>query len=407
MSAAVFPAAAPSRSRRQLPALLNVTSHLDPSFGGIAKVLPELCAAVAETDECAVSLVAFCDPAEKKAVPYSSRVPVECIQSSRFSRVSGSAPDRFIEKVRQSEAAHIHGIWEQHCTATAHTARDLHKPYVLSAHGMLEPWALRNKRWKKAVYSFFTERDNVRNASCLHALTQAEAENYRQFGAKNPIVVIPNGVRAPAGVTSELFLSRYPSLIQRRPVLFLGRIHYKKGLDLLVKAWQTVAEADKDAHLVLAGPDSEGTQASIEAAIAQTGLADRITFTGMLTGDLKWSALKASELFVLPSYSEGFSVSVLEAMCMGKPVVVTRQCNVPEVEQHDCGWQIDPDAEQLAAAIAEYLRAPERRARELGMNGMRLTERSYNWTSIGARMRAVYEWLMGGSVPCSVDMRLT
>jgi glycosyltransferase involved in cell wall biosynthesis len=415
MSTITRPVPTARRAAPRSQTWIHVASHLDPRFGGVAKILPELCAAVSGTGECNAPLVGFCDPAELKSMAAPGRVHVECVSpagltgrlAESFGVTAGPlAAGPLSERLRQADGVHIHGLWEQHCVSAVRAARAARKPYVLSAHGMLEPWALRNKRWKKIVYSWLVERSNVSGAACLHALTRAEAENYRSYGAKNPIAVIPNGVHVPGDATAAAFLAQYPALGQKRCVLFLGRIHYKKGLNLLVQAWKQVAARDGDAHLVLAGPDFENTQASVERTVAELGLAGRVTFTGMLSGDLKWSAIQASEIFVLPSYSEGFSVSVLEAMGMGKPVVVTRQCNVPEVSLHGCGWVIEPDAGQLASSLLEYLRMPGARVRTLGANGRSLVEGSYNWTVIGAQMRAVYEWVPGGPVPGSVELIL-
>jgi glycosyltransferase involved in cell wall biosynthesis len=408
MSTATRPVPTARRAAPRSQTWIHVASHLDPRFGGVAKILPELCAAVSGKGECNASLVGFCDPAERISMGGTGRVQVECVSpaglAGRLAEGFGVTAGPLSERLRKADGVHIHGLWERHSIAAVRAARAARKPYVLSAHGMLEPWALRNKRWKKIVYSWLVERSNVSGAACLHALTRAEAENYRNYGAKNPIAVIPNGVHVPEDTTAAAFLARYPALEQKRCVLFLGRIHYKKGLNLLVQAWKQVAARDGDAHLVLAGPDFENTRASVERTVAELGLAGCVTFTGMLSGELKWSAIQASEIFVLPSYSEGFSVSVLEAMGMGKPVVVTRQCNVPEVSLHGCGWVIEPDAGQLASSIGEYLRMPASRVRTLGANGRSLVAGSYNWTVIGERMRTVYEWVLGGPVPGNVEL---
>lgn len=377
-------------------------SHVDPKFGGIAKVVPELCGSISSTGECQSSIVALCDREERAALG-NPPCRVEFVPGSRWQLKPNSF---YADRLRAAGGVHIHGIWEPHCRTWARAARAVNKPYVLSAHGMLEPWALNNKRLKKAIYSAIVERANVRGAACLHALTDAEAANYRHYGAKNPIAVIPNGVRVPSGVTSTQFFERFPALAGKRCVLFLGRIHYKKGLDLLVRVWREVARADGDAHLVLAGPDSDNTQAAVEAEVARYRLENRVTFTGMLRGADKWSAIQACELFVLPSYSEGFSVSVLEAIGLGKPAVVTRQCNIPEIQRHGCGWVIEPEEEQLSACILEFLRMPASRVSTIARNGESLVERHYNWATIGEQMRALYEWLLSGRAPYCVDLRV-
>ena len=306
---------------------------------------------------------------------------------------------------RQVSGLHIHGLWEQSTTIAARAGRHWQKPYIISAHGMLEPWALSNKRVKKRIYSALIERTNIEGSACLHALTQAEAEDFRRFGSQRPIAVIPNGVRVPASASSGPFFENFPTLQGKRIVLFLGRIHYKKGLDLLCKAWGQIAERWPEAHLVLAGPDFEGTRASIEALVESLGIHRHVTFTGMLQGDLKWSALRAAQCFVLPSYSEGLSVSTLEALGMGLPVIVTEHCHLPEVQEQGCGWVIRADADQLASALKQCFSASSKDVLEMSTRGRRLVEQRFAWPKIGAQMSELYRWAEGGPRPTTFDLQ--
>lgn len=384
---------------------LHVTSHLDPKFGGIAAVVPELCAALSTQGTGTAALLGVCCEAETAQVPEPTRGVTRTLPCSRWGwLLPAVSRDRFTAPLAGADVVHIHGLWEEHGVSAARAARALNTPYVISAHGMLDPWALRNKRLKKAVYARLIENQNLNGAACLHALTVTEADDYRRFGARSPVAVIPNGVRVPLGVTADEFEAQFPELQDRRLVLYLGRIHYKKGLELLVRSWQRIAEQVPDAHLVLAGPDFENTRASVEREIAALGIGHRVTFTGMLSGSMKWSALAACELFVLPSYSEGLSMSVLEALGMAKPVVITRQCNVPQVAEYGCGWTIEPEAAALRDALVDALNSSSRRLQEMGRNGQLLVEQRFSWESVGARMRSVYEWILGGSQPEDVSL---
>jgi glycosyltransferase involved in cell wall biosynthesis len=275
---------------------------------------------------------------------------------------------------------------------------------MISAHGMLQPWALRNKRWKKAVYGAILERSNLQRATCLHALTPTEAQEYRAYGLNNPIAVIPNGVNIPESIYPDVFLNQFPHLRGKRLLLFLSRIHYKKGLDVLCKAWTSVAKKWPDAHLVLAGPDFENTQSSMEAFVAAAKLQDRVTFTGMLQDRLKWSALQAAECFVLPSYSEGLSVSVLEALGVGIPVIVSRQCNLPEVQECGCGWVIEPNSQDLAVALNDCLNSSKAAVYQMSVRGRTLIREKFSWEVVGRQMSELYTWMEGGSVPCNVTL---
>ncbi|MDQ2777577.1 MAG: glycosyltransferase [Acidobacteriota bacterium] len=384
----------------------HVVSHLDPKYGGLSAAVPALGSAIAEASRFTVSINAFCHEREHFSPAPGERVDVRYMPLGRFEFWRDAEARRdFNRTVAGSAGVHIHGLWQHSTSAAAQAARTLDKPYVVSAHGMLERWALANKRLKKAVYAALFERRNLQRAACLHALTEAEADDYRRFGLPNPIAVIPNGVTIPSASSPERFLNQFPSLRGKRLVLFLGRIHFKKGLDGLCQAWAQVRSQWPDAHLVLAGPNSENTRSRIEALCGSLGITRDVTFTGMVSGELKWSALAAAECFILPSYSEGLSVSVLEAMGMGLPVIITEQCNLPEVAANDCGWVIQPRAEQIASALNSFLRASSSDMAQVGRNGRSLVDRRYTWPRVGEQMSSLYEWLLGGSVPSDIELR--
>jgi glycosyltransferase involved in cell wall biosynthesis len=392
-----------SQAGRQHDSWVNVITHLDPKYGGMSAAVPALSAAVANAGEHAVSLAGFCAENEHFSLAAGNSVPVHYMPLGRANWLRNeSARLAFRKVVEASAGVHIHGLWEQSTLIAARAARNATKPYVVSAHGMLQPWALNNKRWKKAIYGALIERANLKRARCLHALTSAEAQDYRSYGLSNPIAVIPNGVGLPAQSDGEMFLSRFPALRGKRLILFLSRIHFKKGLDILCRAWASAAKRWPDAQLVLAGPDFENTRSAIEALVESFGLRERVTFTGMLDNTIKWSALSAAECFVLPSYSEGLSVSVLEAMGMGLPVIVTKQCNLPEVQERGCGWVIEPDANQLAEALHECLDAPSAAMARMSASGRLLVQNKYSWSIVGKQMSALYSWMQGGSLPDNV-----
>ena len=384
-------------------AWLHVVSHLDPKFGGLSAVVPELARAVAGTDGRRSPVAAFLSAEEQIGVVAGLDVTAWPTGRAAWMR-HGGLRRSFAELVRRSAGVHIHGLWEGSTAVAVAAARRAGRPYVLSAHGMLEPWALGNKRLKKQVYAALVERGNVSGASCLHALTEAEVEDYRRFGARQPIAVIPNGVTLPERTGPELFLAQHPSLKGKRIVLFLGRIHFKKGLDLLVGAWSRVTGAHPEARLVLAGPDFENTRATVERQVATLGVGASVCFTGMLRGAEKWSAMAAAEAFVLPSYSEGLSVSALEAMGMGLPVILTTQCHLSEAARAGAGWEIPSEVGALASVLQQMLRQPVAANRAMGAKGQQLVRDRFAWNVVGAEMRALYSWVEGGPEPADVRL---
>jgi glycosyltransferase involved in cell wall biosynthesis len=390
--------------RPSAPEWLMVGANLDPRFGGVSAAMAPLCSSTNDIGDVRVSLAAFCEPDEdlsalNSAVTSISRFPLRGMKSL-------VVPDEnaLAKLIALASGVHIHGIWQEHCLLAARIARTLGKPYIISAHGMLDSWALRKKRLKKAAYMALFERKNLRSAFCLHALTKSEVRDYAELAPDTPVAVIPNGVDLPPSPGPRLFLERFPQLRGRTIILFLARLHPKKGLDILSEAWQNIAPLHPNATLVLAGPDSENTRQSIEQRVNDLGIGDQVLFTGMLAGDMKWSALAAAALFVLPSYSEGLSMSVLEALASGIPVLITAQCHVEGVVENGCGWQIQPNVAELENALKEFFASSEERTSRMGASGVELARRCYSWARVGAEMSSLYRWALGGTQPSQIEI---
>jgi len=380
---------------------LNVSSHVEARFGGIVSSLPPFCEAMNQAARYRSQTAAFCLP-DELAPPGTARSEWHRFDYGWKAWFSDSSlRQRLSSLISASSVCHIHGIWESHCATACGTARRLKRPYVISAHGMLDPWALEQKRLKKAVYSRLVEFRNLSGAACLRALTSNEAEQYRAFGLTNPVAVIPNGVDISADVSPELLLNAHPELRNKRVVLFMGCIHSKKGLFPLCRAWNSVSQRFPDAHLVIAGPDSEGALVELKGIIAGQGAQSSVTFTGSLTGDLKWSAYAAADLFILPSFSEGFSVAVLEALGTRTPVIITEACYFPEVISAKAGWLTKTDDAAIAASLIEALNVPPKVLTVMGETGADLVARRYSWSGVASKFSDLYDWLLDGPRPAS------
>jgi len=293
---------------------------------------------------------------------------------------------------------HSHGLWIQVSRDSAMIARDKHKPHIVSPRGMLEPWALNNSKLKKMIAGWVFQNRALREVACLHATAQQEAEAFRQFGLKNPIAVIPNGVDAEEYVckTDRAIINiNWSQLKGKRLVLFMSRVHPKKGLINLAKVWASLAKKYSDWHLVIAGPDENGHEAEIRYEIEKAGVEDQVTFTGPAYGEDKKQLLAACDLFVLPTFSENFGIVIAEALASGKPVITTKGTPWQELETHQCGWWIDIGIDPLEAAIKNAMELSDIDRREMGLRGRKLIENNYSWPIVSKQMVSVYKWLLG------------
>jgi len=327
--------------------------------------------------------------------PTPSRLDVSAVPSGLS--IAGPEAD-MIDAIRSAEVVHIHGLWQGHGRRGASAARRAGIPYVMTAHGMAEPWALRHKRLKKQAYLALVESRNLRRAACLHALSRPEIGHLRALAPGAPVCFVPNGVDPtffddlPARSALE---AEHPELKDKFVLLFFGRVHAKKGLDLLAEALGTLHNDFPDLHLLIAGKD-DGAWAPFADRLGELGLTDRATYVGHVGGEQARKVWAAADAFILPSYSEGFSMAILEALACSLPCLFTTACHFPEAGEADAAVVVNPQADAVTRALRELLeRSPAERAR-LGANGRRLVETEYAWDQQAHRLAAVYQWLAGG-----------
>ncbi len=300
--------------------------------------------------------------------------------------------------VAGAEALHIHGLWQIQTRRGCRLSARRRVPYMISAHGMADPWALAHKRLKKKLYTTLIEANNLRAATCLHALARPEIEHLRALAPDAPITLIPNGVElAPfERLPDRSRLERdHPELAGAFTLLFFGRLHLKKGLDLLGEALIATCRDHPRLRLVLAGGD-EGALAPLLAQLSAHGLRDRATALGHVSGERAREVWGAADAFVLPSRSEGFSMSVLEALAARRPALITTACNFPELDAARGGIVVEPSVAGVTRGLRELLERNDAERAELAERGRRLVERDYTWDRQGERLAEVYRWMAGG-----------
>lgn len=304
------------------------------------------------------------------------------------------------------DVLHQHGIWSMLSYSVSQWRRRWSRPSIIAAHGMLDGPRLKKSWWKKKLFELLCERSNLRGSSCLHALCRPEAESMRNYGLKNPIAVIPNGIRLEsyAGLPERCrFAERFPQCEGRPLVLYMGRITQLKGISHLLDAWRRLERHRRDGWiLVVAGPNQAGFEDTMKQKCTTLGLNRDVLFPGILYGDAKAEALSAAAAFVLPSFTEGFAISLLEAMACKLPLVITRQCNFDEVGTVGAGWVGRPDADSMSELLDAALSSSDEERRRIGRQGYELIRRKYTWKQISQQMLQVYHWLHGGGPvpPC-------
>ncbi|MER8710057.1 glycosyltransferase [Mesorhizobium sp. M1088] len=301
---------------------------------------------------------------------------------------------------------HLHGLW-MYPSLAALSRSTGRLPRVVSPHGMLDPWALRNSGWKKRLASKLYEENNLRGAACVHALCQAELRAIREYGVTAPIAVVPNGVDL------SIAEGQHPAPKWRgavpqgaRILLFLGRIHPKKGLLQLLDAIGGLSRNREFAHwhLVVAGWDQGGHLAQVKARAEMLNLGNRVHFVGPQFGSDKAATFAASDAFILPSHSEGLPMAILEAWAFCLPVLMTAECNIDEGFAADAALRVGMDPTSIACGLEALANLTPAERKRIGQNGRGLVERQFSWGKIAGDMRSLYEWVLSGhNSPSFVD----
>lgn len=293
--------------------------------------------------------------------------------------------------VSATDIVHIHALWEGIQHGAAVLGRRLGRPYVMRPCGMLDPWSLSQGRLRKRLYLWWRLRTDLDGAAAIHFTTQSESQGARPLGLEARALVIPNGLDlADFAVlpTRGGFRVRHPRVGERRIVLFLGRLHPKKGLDLLIPAWAKLALPD--AVLVVTGPDADGYARHVDALARAAGVADSVLLTGPLYGDERLAALVDADLFVLPSRQENFGIAVVEALAAGTPVLVSDQVALHgEILEAAVGGVVRLEVDDLARGLSRWLSdEPTRRAAASAARPF-VRER-YDWERIAGRWAKEY-----------------
>jgi len=295
----------------------------------------------------------------------------------------------------RADILHNHGLWMMPNVYTSWARRGARARLVVSPRGTLSDWALAWHPLRKKIFWRFWQEDALRAADCFHATSPEECADVRRRGFLQPIAILPNGIDVPP-------LLRTPSGSRRR-LLFLGRIHPIKGIDLLLRAWRSVQDRFADWELHVAGPEDDSGYLNKMKSLASDLSLERVVFRGPVFGADKLQAYREAELFVLPTRAENFGMTVAEALAAGTPTITTRGAPWNGLDKKGAGWWIDLGLEPLAACLEKALAEPAQRLAAMGRAGRDWMLEDYAWPSIVVQHAAVYRWLLeGGAAPSCV-----
>jgi glycosyltransferase involved in cell wall biosynthesis len=329
---------------------------------------------------------AMAEEANKKGLECSVYPPIK-LQKFPFGLIY------LYREIKKADIVHMHGLWNINCTLAAFLSQAFNKPYIVTPHGMLDKWALRQSKFKKWIYGHLIEMRNLRLAATLHFLNDEEKNEAGGYGVNfRNSLVLPNGID-PALYKflpdKSILTDKHPEIKNKITALYLGRLHPKKGCNLIIPALAEVLKSNPNIHLLIAGPDQNGYQSKLLEQVKMLNLISNVTFLGMVSGVYKLQVFSSADFFILPSHQEGDSIAVKEAMACGLPVIITPACHFNEVKSLNCGIIINPITNEIAQAMIR-LSGNSNLRKILGENGKMLISSKYTWSILTKKLHDKY-----------------
>ena len=394
--------------------ILHVIGSLAPRYGGPSVACPALCRELARRGHEVSIYTTNVDGDGWMDVPLDQPVIHDGVEIRYFAAWTFPAEYKLSfglwralrEKIPTVDVVHVYSMYIFSASAAAYFCRTFRVPYLLHPHGSLDPYLLRRHALRKRLYSWLFERRKFQSAAAILFNSTEEmrlaADWLDRVVPQASRLHTPHQEAIPVGV-EEAFFTRpspeararfrktFPQLAGKRIVLFFGRLSFKKGMGILTQAFVRVAKEQKDVHLVLAGPDTEGYGEKVRKWLKASGVLEKATLTGALSGEDRFLTLHEAEVFVLPSYSENFGQAVAEAMACAVPVVVSDCVNIStEVRAAGAGLVVPCDPQQTAEALLQLLKNPSL-SQQMGARGCRWVKQNLAERVVGERMVRLYE----------------
>lgn len=385
-----------SQLKSVIPPIVHVIAGLAPHHGGPSYSVPRLVVALrdAGVDARVMAVRDATSPDQPFVETYGAswkRIPL-----LRAMRLSPGLKHAIRSTASDGALIHAHGLWQMPTVYAGRLALKSNSPLIVAPRGMLAADALKFSATRKRLFWRLLQGPAFTSADCWHATSHAEAEDIRSFGVRAPIAVVPNGVDLPENSAGA------PKKKDGRVILYLGRLHPKKGLPGLLRAWAVVAGDLPDWSLILVGPDENGHSAELLKLASNLNL-PRFMISDAVYGIEKADVMAGADLFVLPTLNENFGIAVAEALAAGVPAIVSKGAPWSALAKEECGWWIDHGVEPLIEALRTATNLSPEKRRKMGERGRNWMARDFGWPAIAKEMAEVYHWVKhGGETPSTV-----
>ena len=382
--------------------ILHIIENIDESYGGPAKSVPYLCKYLQHNGvEVSINSVKI-KKYEENIIIKENFIQWNNYKNSfsDFFKYSTDLKKGLAKQVKKKDIIlHTQNQWNYPSYCAFKLSKKYNVPLVCSVRGSLYSWSLNQYKYIKKIFWHSFQKQIFKNASCIHVTEFNEYQAVRNLGINTPVAIIPNGVELDEfkiKIDKQYAREKLNLKKGKKYILFISRIHPKKGLEYLVSTWSKLAYQYNNWDMIIAGPvDDKVYFDRIKRIINNANLDERVLVTGMLNQNERLNAYFASDLFVLPSHTENFGIVIAEAMAAGLPVITTTGTPWKEINDNSCGWWIDLFAENIKNALIDAFMFTEKDLQLLGENGRNLIFKKYSWIEQTEKMIAVYKWLLG------------
>lgn len=356
--------------------VLHIIGSINASAGGPSRSVPQTCEYLAKQG---VDVTLIARPGE-------DAVHVNTSENFKLYFKSIKELWEYGKNIKKEDfdLIHLQHIWDPYIHVMARVARKKGIPYIITPRGMLEPWIMNQNPLKKRLGMLLYQRKDIIKANAVHATGELERGNIKNLGFENKIYIIPNGIK-------KIDSSKIIADSKNKKIIFLSRIHEKKGIEVLLDAWKNLK--NNQFILEIAGEGDEIYLESLKQKIKKEKI-EKVWFVGAKYGEEKWKFIKSGKIFVLPTYSENFGIVVAEALAVGIPVITTKETPWNELQSENCGWWIDLGIEPLVNAINDAMSKTPEELEEMGKNGSALIEKKYIVEKIASQMLELYKSIL-------------